>query len=133
MSDYIIKVGKRKTAIARAIIRKGSGKFLINGYPIELYPIEILREKMLEPIRILGDRSKEIDIDVNVHGGGNTGQADATRTAMAKAIIEYFKDSDLEAEIRAYDRSMLVNDVRRKMPKKPMGYGARAKRQKSYR
>ncbi|KJE49567.1 MULTISPECIES: 30S ribosomal protein S9 [Acidiplasma] len=134
MSSEVLTVGKRKTAIARAVTKKGTGKVLINGVPIELYPIELLRNKMMEPLKILGDRASEIDIEIKVHGGGNTGQADACRTAISKGIVQYFSDDhELENTLRSYDRTMLVNDIRRKMPKKPMGYGARAKRQKSYR
>ncbi|MEM0139056.1 MAG: 30S ribosomal protein S9 [Ferroplasma sp.] len=134
MGNEILTIGKRKTAIARAITRKGTGKILINGKPVELYPIALLRNKLMEPLKILEDRANEIDIEIKVSGGGNTGQTDASRTAMAKGIVKYFADDhELENTIRTYDRTMLVNDIRRKMPKKPMGSGARAKRQKSYR
>ena len=134
MSNEILTTGKRKTATARVVTKKGKGKVLINGIPVELYPIELLRNKLMEPLRILGERSNEVDIDIKVNGGGNTGQTDAARTAMAKGIIKYFSDDhELENNIRTYDRTILVNDIRRKMPKKPMGSGARAKRQKSYR
>ena len=117
MSDNILTIGKRKAATARAVTRKGTGKILINGVPIELYPIEILRNKLMEPLRILGDRANEINIDISVHGGGNTGQTDACRTAISKGIIKYFKDNELENTFRLYDRTLLVNDIRRKMPK----------------
>ncbi len=134
MSDEILTIGKRKTAVARAVTRKGTGRVLVNGRPVELYPIDLLRNKLMEPLKILGDRANEIDIEIKVEGGGNTGQTDASRTAMAKGIVKYFSDDhELENTIRTYDRTMLVNDIRRKMPKKPMGSGARAKRQKSYR
>ncbi|GGM73159.1 30S ribosomal protein S9 [Thermogymnomonas acidicola] len=133
MADYVITSGKRKTAVARAVTKKGTGKFTINGVPVELYPVEVLREKIMEPIRLLGERANEIDIEVNVRGGGLTGQADASRTAMAKGMVEYFKDDSLEEMFRQFDRTLMVNDVRRKLPKKPMGRGARKKRQKSYR
>ena len=134
MNDEILTIGKRKTAVARAVTRKGTGRVLINGRPVELYPIDLLRNKLMEPLKILGDRANEIDIEIKVEGGGNTGQTDASRTAMAKGIVKYFsEDHELENSIRTYDRTMLVNDIRRKMPKKPMGSGARAKRQKSYR
>ncbi|EQD29029.1 30S ribosomal protein S9P, partial [mine drainage metagenome] len=71
--------------------------------------------------------------EVEVHGGGTTGQADAARTAIAKGIVEFFGDDKIEDMFRQYDRTLLVNDIRRKLPKKPQGSGARAKRQKSYR
>jgi len=55
------------------------------------------------------------------------------RTAITRGLIDFFKDEELEAMFRAYDRSFLINDTRRKLPKNPLGHGARAKRQKSYR
>lgn len=132
-NNPIATSGKRKTAIARAITKKGKGLVTINGYPIEFYPIPLLKEKMMEPLKLLGERVDQVDIEVKVNGGGNTGQADASRTAIAKGIIQFFKDDKLEETYRQYDRTMLVNDIRRKLPKKPMGRGARKKRQKSYR
>ena len=61
------------------------------------------------------------------------GQADAIRTAIAKGLVDYFKDEDLKKMFLEFDRSLLVNDPRRKEPKHPLGRGARKKRQKSYR
>ena len=61
------------------------------------------------------------------------GQAAAVRTAVARGLVDYYKDEELEALFRAYDRTLIINDDRRKLPKKPMGPGARAKKQKSYR
>ncbi len=125
--------GKRKTAVARAVTRKGKGLITVNGKPVEFFPVSLLREKLMDPIRLAGDKVNEIDIEVSVSGGGVTGQADASRTAIAKGIVEYFKDDSIQEAFRGFDRTLLVNDIRRKMPKKPTGSGARAKRQKSYR
>jgi small subunit ribosomal protein S9 len=132
-TQTILTSGKRKTAIARAATKKGKGIITINGYPIEFHPVQILREKIFEPIQLVGDKINEVNIEVEVHGGGTTGQADAARTAIAKGIVEYFGDDKIEEMFRLYDRTLLVNDIRRKLPKKPQGSGARAKRQKSYR
>ncbi|EQB66977.1 MAG: 30S ribosomal protein S9 [Thermoplasmataceae archaeon] len=133
-NSIIMTSGKRKTAIARAYTRKGNGKITINGAPVEFYPIPLLKEKLIEPLSLIGDKANQVDIEINVQGGGVTGQADASRTAMAKGIVKFFKDdAELEETYRKYDRTLLVNDIRRKLPKKPMGRGARVKRQKSYR
>ncbi len=129
----IITSGKRKTAVARAITRKGNGQVTINGYPVEFHPVELLRNKIKEPIDLLGEKASTLNIEVKVSGGGLTGQADASRTAIAKGIIEFLKDDSVEEMYRQYDRTLLVNDIRRKLPKKPAGPGARAKKQKSYR
>ena len=61
------------------------------------------------------------------------GQAAAVRTAVARGLVEFYKDEDLEALFKSYDRTLMINDDRRKLPKKPLGPGARAKKQKSYR
>ena len=125
--------GKRKTSIARAAIMKGKGRVRINKVPLELHSPELAKFKIMEPINIAGKKMDKLDIEVNVKGGGIMGQAYATRTAIAKGLVEFLGDKDLEAIYKQYDRSLLVSDPRRKMPKKPLGRGARAKRQKSYR
>lgn len=125
--------GKRKTSIARANVRKGNGKVRINKIPLELLTPELARFKIMEPLNIAGKKAERLDIEVNVKGGGFMGQAYATRTAIAKGLVQYLNDENLEALYKHYDRSLLVSDPRRKMPKKPLGRGARKKRQKSYR
>jgi len=125
--------GKRKTAIARATVLKGKGLIRINKMPLELYQPEIARWKIMEPITLAGDAVKNVNIDVNVHGGGFMSQANAIRTAIARGLVEFTKDLNLKSTYIDYDRSILVNDPRRKETKKPLGRGARKKRQKSYR
>ncbi|MGC8663773.1 MAG: 30S ribosomal protein S9 [Thermoplasmata archaeon] len=129
----IVASGKRKTAVARAVIRDGKGIIRINKVPVDIFRPEILRTMVKEPLMLIGDKAKEINIDISVKGGGIMGQAEASRTAIARAINQYFSDSSIEKMFKEYDRTLLVNDVRRKLPKLPMGRGARAKRQKSYR
>lgn len=133
MKEIAHASGKRKTAVARATIRPGKGKVRINNIPLEIHTPELARLKILEPLKILGDRSNAVDIDINVNGGGIMGQADASRTAIAKALVDFFGDDSLKKVFVHYDRTLLVSDTRRKLPKKPMGRGARKKRQKSYR
>lgn len=124
---------KRKTAIARATIRKGVGRVRINKKPLEIYTPELARLKITEPLNLAGDRTNKVDIMVKVHGGGVMGQADATRTAVARGLVRYFQDDKLKELYLKQDRSLLVNDPRRKEPKHQLGRGARKKRQKSYR
>lgn len=125
--------GKRKEATARAVIRRGSGLVRINRMPVELHSPDLARVKIMEPLTLAGERAQRVDIDVNVQGGGIMGQAAASRTAIAKGLVEYLKDEELRELYMRYDRSLLVSDPRRKLPKKPLGRGARKKRQKSYR
>lgn len=125
--------GKRKTAVARAAVMKGTGKVRINRTPLDVYGTELARLKVTEPLTIAGKKADKLDIKVTVEGGGIMGQADAVRTAIARGIVEYTADDELKEQYLAYDRTLLVNDTRTKEAKKPMGRGARAKRQKSYR
>ncbi len=126
--------GKKKTAVARATVREGEGRVRINSQPVELVEPEISRLKMLEPFRIVGDDLRgEIDIEVDVSGGGVSGQADAVRTAIARGVVEFTNDAELRDAFMEFDRSLLVNDVRQSEPKKWGGPGARARYQKSYR
>ncbi len=131
--ESITRTGKRKTAIAKATIKPGKGRIRINSTPLEVHSPEMAKLKIKEPVQLVGDRSDKVDIDVNVNGGGVMGQADASRTAIALCYVDYFEDADLEELFKEYDRSLLVSDPRRKLPKQPMGRGARKKRQKSYR
>ena len=131
--EPITRTGKRKEAIAKATINPGKGRVRVNTKPLEIYDPEMARLKIKEPVQLVGDRGKEIDIEVNVQGGGIMGQADAARTAIANCLVDYLEDPELEELFKEYDRSLLISDPRRKLPKQPMGPGARAKRQKSYR
>ena len=132
--------GKRKTAIARASVRKGKGRVRVNGSPIEIMEPEMARLKAMEPL-VIADAMKKlakVDIIVNVEGGGTMGQVDAIRTAIARGIVHWNggkegEDEDLRSEYLRFARSLLVNDPRRKEPKHQMGRGARKKWQKSYR
>lgn len=119
--------------MARAIVEKGEGRIRINRTPLELILPELIREKIMEPVRIAEKRATRLDIRVEVTGGGVMGQAEAARTAIARGILEFTGDSELKEQYLFFDRTLLVNDTRRKEAKKPLGRGARKKRQKSYR
>lgn len=132
--------GKRKTAIARAALKEGKGRVRVNGQPIDILEPELAREKAMEPLSIAQamDRLDTVDITVTVEGGGVMGRVDAIRTAIARGLVHYNDgaeglDEELRDEYLRFDRSLLVNDPRRKEPKHQMGRGARRKWQKSYR
>ncbi len=136
MTDKIINtVGKRKTAIARAVAKKGTGIIRINKKPLELVTPELLKLKVMEPLLISGSASSGIDISVNVGGGGINGQADASRQAIARAIVEFTKNKELEKKLNAYDRTLFAYDPRRVEPSKcsRSSAGPRRKRQMSKR
>jgi len=126
--------GKRKTAIARATVRAGKGRVRVNNVPVEIYEPKIARDKILEPLLLAGDNVwKQLDIDVKVSSGGFMGQAEATRTAVARALLRWTKSSHLQTLFSEYDRTLAAGDPRRREPKKFGGPGARARDQKSYR
>ncbi len=133
MVKAVVQSGKRKSSIARAVARKGKGVVRINSIRLDTYQSEIIRNLIAEPVEMAGKRMDKIDINVSVEGGGPMSQAEAVRTAIAKAITSYTDDDELKNMFMTYDRTLLVNDTRRKEPKKPLGRGARKKRQKSYR
>lgn len=126
--------GKRKTATARATVRKGTGVIRINKVPLDIVQPELVRLKVSEPVLIAGPGVvKSLNIDVDVRGGGIMGQAEAARCAIARGIINWTNDVSIRDAYLAHDRNILVNDVRVKESKKYGGPGARAKFQKSYR
>lgn len=129
----LLTSGKRKTVIARAAIRSGIGRVRVNNMPVEILEPKIVRDRIMEPLLLAGDALKEVDINVKVSGGGFMGQTEATRMAIARALVKWTKSTRLRSVFTDYDRTMLAGDSRRKEPKKSGGPGARAKDQKSYR
>ena len=94
----------------------------------------------MEPLVIADamNRLSKVDISITTNGGGIMGQTDALRTAIARGLVHYNGgaegiDEELRDEYLRFDRSLLVNDPRRKEPKHQLGRGARRKKQKSYR
>jgi small subunit ribosomal protein S9 len=130
--DIIQSSGKRKTAVARATLKKGNGQVIINNTSISLFKPEIYALRVKEPLILAGNTANEVNIKITVKGGGISSQTDAIRIAISKALAEY--KSTLKQIFLDYDRAMLVSDVRFKETSKPNGQGkARSKRQKSYR
>jgi len=130
----LVLSGKRKTAIARASVRAGKGRIRVNNIPVEIFEPKIARDKIMEPLLLSGEELwKQLDINVKVSGGGFMGQAEATRMAIAKSLLNWTKSARLRTTLHDYDRTMIAGDPRRKEPKKFGGPSARARDQKSYR
>lgn len=126
--------GKRKRAIARATIIKGNGKILINKRPYEhldFFKRLAIQELIELTKQVLGDF--KFDININIKGGGNESQIEASRLAIGRALVKFTGNQELEKKLLKYDRSLLVADIRRKEPYKPGDSKARRKRQKSFR
>jgi small subunit ribosomal protein S9 len=132
--NKIITSGKRKTAIARAVTIEGSGEIKINKKPYNTLNT-FDRLKIEEPLRIAENILGKInfDVSINVRGGGEKSQIEASRLALARAIIEFTKNKNLEKAFLEYDRNLLIADVRRKEAYKPGDSKARRKRQSSKR
>ena len=129
----IVTRGKRKECLARASIRKGKGAVRINSLALEAIPNRYARELIREPITMAAEIAPEVDISVSVVGGGQMGQAQAARMAIARALVEYSGSPELKAKMIERDRFLLAEDFRRVEPKKYLGPKARARFQKSYR
>ena len=132
--NRIIASGKRKEAIARAVISEGSGQISINKKPYQILNF-FDKLKIEEPLRIAKNILGKFNFDVAiiVRGGGEKSQIEASRLALARAIVNFTKNKDIEKAFLEYDRGLLVADVRRKEAYKPGDSKARRKRQKSYR
>ena len=125
--------GKRKTAIAKAVLRSGAGKITFNNYPLNLVNPETARMKLMEPLIVAGEKAKNIDIKIKAQGGGVISQAEAARVAIARGLIKWTKSAQLKRALKNQDRAMLAGDPRRAESKKFGGPSARARKQKSYR
>ena len=118
--------GRRKSSVARVFIKKGTGQILVNGRPVDQYfgrqtSIMIVKQPLL-----LTANDAAFDIKVNVHGGGESGQAGAVRHGIARALIEY--DAGLKPALSA---AGLVTRDAREVERKKVGLH-KARRRKQY-
>ncbi len=123
-------VGKRKTAVARVWMRPGEGRITVNNRPFEEYfPRELWRVAVQTPLVVTETRG-QYDIAINVCGGGPTGQAEAARHGIARALLEIDSDRFRDPLKKA---GLLTRDAREKERKKYGQRGARARFQFSKR
>lgn len=137
MSKIVHRAGKRKTAIARTTIKEGSGNLRINEIPLENIEPRAKRMKIEQCLMLASPYVdlKKLDIDVNVHGGGIMGQADAITNSIARALVDFTENENLLKEYLSYDRTLTAGDHRLTEVHKPSqsSKGPRHRRQKSYR
>lgn len=101
-------IGRRKTSVARVYLRPGSGKVVINKRPIETYfPLEVRRRSINVPFAVT-ETEGQFDVVVNARGGGLTGQAEATRLGIARALLQF--NEEFRIPLRAAD--VLTRDPR---------------------
>ena len=133
-SATIITSGKRKEAVARAMIKEGTGEIKIRKKNYRLLGF-FDRLRMEEPIKIYEKiiGKMNFDADISVRGGGEKSQVEAARLALAKGMVRFSGSKELSRAFLMYDRNLLVADVRRKEAYKPGDSKARKHRQTSYR
>lgn len=108
-------VGRRKTAVARVILRPGEGDWTINGRPLaEYFPRKTHQMRVEEPLQIT-ELDGRFDIRIRVRGGGLTGQADAIRMGVSRALVVY----DEEQRSNLKSKGLLTRDPRKVERKKP--------------
>ncbi len=106
--------GKRKTAVARVILKPGTGSYAINGKPLEaFFPRETLQRIIRQPLETVGYESR-MDVVARMHGGGVAAQAGALRHGISRALLE--ADPNLRGELKR--RGFLTRDPRVKERKK---------------
>ena len=89
IGDWNYGTGRRKSSVARVFIKKGTGQITVNGKPVEQYFGRQTSIMIAKQPLVLTDNVETFDILVNVHGGGESGQAGATRHGITRALIDY--------------------------------------------
>lgn len=121
--EQFLGTGRRKTSVARVYLRPGKGQFTINGKPAEQYFDRNDHQAMAMQSLAVAEKASDFDILVNVHGGGQSGQAEAIRHGMARALVAF--DKDLLPALRA--AGFMTRDPRMVERKK---YGQRGARRR---
>lgn len=103
-----IAVGRRKTAVARVILKSGSGEITVNDKKLEQYfPVDTLQNEVMLPL-IITETADKYDVVVNVNGGGPSGQAGAVKLGISRALLEL--NNEVRAKLREHD--LLTRDSR---------------------
>ncbi|MER2504482.1 MAG: 30S ribosomal protein S9 [Azonexus sp.] len=124
--SYFYGTGRRKSAVARVFMKRGSGAFVVNGKPIdEFFSRETGRMIVRQPLNLI-DQLSGFDIKVNVTGGGESGQAGAVRHGITRALIDY--DADLKP---ALSKAGFVTRDAREVERKKVGF-RKARRRKQF-
>ncbi|NLY63636.1 MAG: 30S ribosomal protein S9 [Alcaligenaceae bacterium] len=118
--------GRRKTSVARVFLKKGSGNIVVNGKPVdEYFARETGRMVVRQPL-VLTELTEAFDFHVNVHGGGESGQAGAVRHGITRALIDY--DETLKS---ALSKAGFVTRDAREVERKKIGFH-KARRRKQF-
>jgi small subunit ribosomal protein S9 len=106
--EMINAIGRRKAAVARVYLKKGTGNVVINDRPlVEYFPQQDIQSKVLDPFQVV-EQAGIYDLKVNVSGGGFKGQAEAIRMAISRALVE--ADENFKKPLK--DKKYLTRDSR---------------------
>ena len=126
VGDYYYGTGRRKSSVARVFLKPGKGQIIVNGKPIEqFFSRDTGRMIVRQPLELTKNVST-FDINVNVYGGGENGQAGAVRHGIARALVEF--DAGLKPALSA---AGLVTRDAREVERKKVGLH-KARRRKQY-
>ena len=99
--EAVNSLGRRKTSVARVVLNEGSGEILINGVEgKEYFPITVQQFKMQQPFKLTGTEGK-YDVTATIDGGGTTGQVEALRLGIARALVKI--DPEHKPKLKAED------------------------------
>lgn len=118
--------GRRKESVARVFIKKGSGNIIVNGKPVDEYFARETGRMIVRQPLVLTDHLESFDIKVNVHGGGDSGQAGAIRHGITRALISF--DETLKPELK---QAGFVTRDAREVERKKVGFH-KARRRKQF-
>ncbi|HOB66138.1 MULTISPECIES: 30S ribosomal protein S9 [unclassified Ottowia] len=129
IGDWNNGTGRRKSSVARVFLKKGSGKITVNGKPIEQFFGRQTSIMICKQPLVLTDNVEAFDVQVNVNGGGESGQAGAVRHGITRALIDY--DANLKPQLSA--AGYVTRDAREVERKKVGLHSARRRKQFSKR
>ena len=121
--------GRRKTSVARVFIKKGTGQIVVNGKPVDEYFARETGRMIVRQPLVLTNHVESFDIKINVHGGGESGQAGAARHGITRALIDY--DETLKTALK--QAGLVTRDAREVERKKVGLHKARRRKQFSKR
>ncbi len=125
MDKVVLAVGRRKTSVARIVLKPGNGSFRVNGRDVnEYFGVKTLLPEVFKPLETTNMKDK-FDIRANVVGGGFRGQADAIKLGIARALLKV--DESLKTTLKS--EGLLTRDYRGKERKKYGLHSARKDRQ----
>ncbi len=127
--NYFYGTGRRKSAVARVFMRRGNGKFIVNGKPVDEFFSRVTGRMIVrQPLNLI-EQANDFDILVNVGGGGESGQAGAVRHGITRALIAY--DAALKSTLS--NAGFVTRDAREVERKKVGFHKARRRKQCSKR